>query len=1206
MRTRIFTFAVVATLATSVHAQQVLNFSTPNPNMNGWTVTAGGAVNAVPFVFEEDLPSYAWSGNVISITSNGLSTGTFLSGGNLANFDGFWTASYTFYLPSGARNVNLNYSGLFADDRVVLELNGTPIGSAGLKGPGQGKMVFSDGGLSVLYSFSVPTSSGPITMGFNVGGQNTLTAIINNTDGGINGGLTSIASSSGDHTGFAVNGTISYNTASLPIITTGGASSITANSATLNGSVNPNGSATTAYFQWGTSTNYGNTVPNPALSCGSGNNTIGVSVQSLSGLAPSTTYHYRLVASSSAGIAYGGDQTFITLSAGTPLPVISSTYSTLVLTPTSQPADGSSQITATATLRDVNDNPITGRTIEFSAAGQATVKIANSTVTTDSSGKATTTITATTPGTSTIVAVDLANVNIIASATASFTPQGFILPNTDFGNAITALYQDSAGPLVSEGSGLSISSVATNAGALGDSFRNGITEDEAAIILDAVFGVEGAISTIPDTTEYASMLAQPGVVEVGPNISSPQLSYLIDNGLVHAVNGNQILQSALKVVIQEAFQEAQQAGIVWSSDFYISSLNNIAADPNSPSSLGNDAAESCVSAQQALQQLEQTLLNKGVPATLDQANWTANLQSRYLVGYTFQQVLLQQKNFLQQEVNNKLQANQQWNDWFAVRFGLGVAAGLIGDGPGNLLVGGIFTIASEYKNGRDLSSDQVSYLSAISLLIGCLQYSGQTYLNTASTYSEISNNLPSEIVTARTGPMTDVENGYATIGLLGLQSVFSATNAYSSISVTNTSSEPATFEIFVLSSYSGSTYGVPISNLAQVNFIAATIPAGSNAILPILYYDGENGGIPDNVYSMEIYVLGNNRSGTFYIDSFNHDWNPIFMTNGSVWQPLAVREAQNSPMKPLGNGGSSSNNVAEIENPVSTYVMQNPSNQTYQTEIFVVNPFGQTCSAIVTQALPLGINVLATDGMSEDSAIVWTNTISTNVVEDAFTFTLPVAPGAQTNLPPPTVTFVDQSSNQSSPFHSTTAGFNGLFPVQVSSSISAGILGVDSTMSVAVTNLTGTSQSGSLTIALADSSENSITNFSESFSLDGSGSTNLSFTLPGSLPPGTYTLTGSLSINGGTGQVLAGNYVVPAPPVALNLDSTPALTTNGLNLALQGPAGNYLIEASSDLSSSTNWQPVAFYSSTNASFYYNFTVPTATNTNQQFYRAVIQ
>ena len=161
-------------------------------------------------------------------------------------------------------------------------------------------------------------------------------------------------------------------------------------------------------------------------------------------------------------------------------------------------------------------------------------------------------------------------------------------------------------------------------------------------------------------------------------------------------------------------------------------------------------------------------------------------------------------------------------------------------------------------------------------------------------------------------------------------------------------------------------------------------------------------------------------------------------------------------------------------------------------------------------------------------------------------------------------------------------------------------------MQVAVTNLTSTSQNGSLTISLTDSTGNTVTNFTQSFSVDGSSGTNLDFTLPGSLSAGSYFLTGSFSINGGTGQVLAGTYVVPAPPIMLNFGSAQALTTNGFSLVLQGPVGNYLIEASSDISSPTNWQPILFYSTTNSPFYYYFTDSTATNFNQRFYRALMQ
>ena len=48
-----------------------------------------------------------------------------------------------------------------------------------------------------------------------------------------------------------------FTTTVPPDVTTGGASAITASSATLNGTVDPNSRATTFYFEYGTSTSYG-------------------------------------------------------------------------------------------------------------------------------------------------------------------------------------------------------------------------------------------------------------------------------------------------------------------------------------------------------------------------------------------------------------------------------------------------------------------------------------------------------------------------------------------------------------------------------------------------------------------------------------------------------------------------------------------------------------------------------------------------------------------------------------------------------------------------------------------------------------------------------------------------------------------------------------------------------------------------------------
>jgi hypothetical protein len=94
-----------------------------------------------------------------------------------------------------------------------------------------------------------------------------------------------------------------------PAVVTSPASGVTATAATLNGTVSPQGAATTYRFDWGTTTGYGNTAG--AGSAGSGTTATAVSA-SLTGLSPATTYHYRVEATNPAGTALGADQTFTT------------------------------------------------------------------------------------------------------------------------------------------------------------------------------------------------------------------------------------------------------------------------------------------------------------------------------------------------------------------------------------------------------------------------------------------------------------------------------------------------------------------------------------------------------------------------------------------------------------------------------------------------------------------------------------------------------------------------------------------------------------------------------------------------------------------------------------------------------------------------------------------------------------------------------
>jgi hypothetical protein len=104
--------------------------------------------------------------------------------------------------------------------------------------------------------------------------------------------------------------------AAPPTVATGTASSIGTSQATLAGTVNPKGTSTSVFFNFGTTTAYGNQTA--TLSEGSGTTTVAFS-STLTTLSPGTTYHYQAVATNTSGsTVYGLDKTFKT----PPVPIV--------------------------------------------------------------------------------------------------------------------------------------------------------------------------------------------------------------------------------------------------------------------------------------------------------------------------------------------------------------------------------------------------------------------------------------------------------------------------------------------------------------------------------------------------------------------------------------------------------------------------------------------------------------------------------------------------------------------------------------------------------------------------------------------------------------------------------------------------------------------------------------------------------------------
>lgn len=98
----------------------------------------------------------------------------------------------------------------------------------------------------------------------------------------------------------------------LAIVAAVGVSDIQANSATLIGTVNPEGISGTGWFEWGTTSGLGTNTPAQTLSASAWPQTI---VAELTGLTPGTTYYFAAAGQTTAGTVVSANLSFTSTSA---------------------------------------------------------------------------------------------------------------------------------------------------------------------------------------------------------------------------------------------------------------------------------------------------------------------------------------------------------------------------------------------------------------------------------------------------------------------------------------------------------------------------------------------------------------------------------------------------------------------------------------------------------------------------------------------------------------------------------------------------------------------------------------------------------------------------------------------------------------------------------------------------------------------------
>lgn len=147
----------------------------------------------------------------------------------------------------------------------------------------------------------------------------------------------------------------SFKIGNNPAVVTLPATNVTGATATLNGTVNPNGFATNYHFEWGTTTSYGNNTP--TLSAGSGSTNVSVSAD-ISGLIGGQTYHFRLVGVNSDGTSNGADLTFTPGAASVTTTAVSAITLTGATSGGNVVTDGGSTVTARGVCWGTSANPV--------------------------------------------------------------------------------------------------------------------------------------------------------------------------------------------------------------------------------------------------------------------------------------------------------------------------------------------------------------------------------------------------------------------------------------------------------------------------------------------------------------------------------------------------------------------------------------------------------------------------------------------------------------------------------------------------------------------------------------------------------------------------------------------------------------------------------------------------------------------------------
>lgn len=248
----------------------------------------------------------------IDTTINGSGTGVFT--GSMTGL----SSGITYY----ARAYALNGKGINYSSDIVFNTHSKPVVTSNpatsvltATAVLNGSVIANNLSSTVTFEYGLTTSYGSAinaTPGIITGIS--ATAVMANISGLESGVTYHFRVKAINSEGISYGNDLLFTTLHTPNVLTHSVTNITSSTAILNGRVGANNLSAIVTFEYGTSVSYGSTVT-ATESPVTGNISTGVTA-SITGLIPSTTYHFRVKAVSAAGVSLGDDMSFGTEAPG--------------------------------------------------------------------------------------------------------------------------------------------------------------------------------------------------------------------------------------------------------------------------------------------------------------------------------------------------------------------------------------------------------------------------------------------------------------------------------------------------------------------------------------------------------------------------------------------------------------------------------------------------------------------------------------------------------------------------------------------------------------------------------------------------------------------------------------------------------------------------------------------------------------------------